>query len=185
MNNKGAGDVAGGFWLLLIMAVVLLAVIVAFYVMSLASPIISTTITDTKNLVAEAAIGDNNMSSAVNATVVPTAEATTGVMDWFAYILLIFTFIVYLFMAYYVKTYPFLIVFWIILIIALSVVSFFMTSSYMDLSSGSDSLATAYRASTTNDYMMRYLPHIFITFGLVGGFILFVLAPKESEGGGI
>ena len=58
--------------------------------------------------------------------------------------------------------------------------SIFMSAAYNDIRSNEETGAL-YQSWEVNDFIMGHLPHIFTVVGFMGGFILFILAQRDSE----
>lgn len=122
-------------------------------------------------------------SALANATAVATdtTQGVLGVFQLLVYFCLFGLIAGYFIIALYVRTYPFLAVFWIFLIIALVVFAMIFSNAYQYASTSSTDLETFYTNWGTNHFMMTYLPHIVAVIGILGGILLFTLISKDPE----
>jgi glucan phosphoethanolaminetransferase (alkaline phosphatase superfamily) len=178
MNKKGLYKELA---ITVILALVIGGFMILFWIYSMVAPVLSKTSGDVTSAINSAAVqtGDNNMTSAIS-TSTGIVTNTTPILKWIGYFALIFLFLGFIMIAFYVRTYPFLAFIWIGAIILLTVMAMILSNAYIQSYNTSDYLASAYGSFAANDYLMRYLPHIFAGFGILGGIVLFVLAGKEE-----
>src|SRR3990167_3812375 len=180
MNKKAMEN---QIWTVVILAAVLTGVILFAYVFSLLAPLITSTSSEIKSIVVDATNKpeDANLSNSLNVGIT-AVDDTIQSLKWISYTYIIALFMGFLLMAYYVRTYPFLIVFWIIIIFALTFLSMILSNSYQEFATSSNDLfGNAYASFGVNDFLMRNLPQMTVMFGIVGGIFLFILASRDSE----
>lgn len=178
LNIKGlSGSLIGVF----IMLGVVFFIMILFYLFGLIGPQISDALSSTTEIFQDLAANDTS-TPGLNKSVELTFDNAIGPsiqnLQWFSYTLLIFLMLGFFFLAFWIRAYPFLIIFWIGGIVVLIMASLFMSSAYNDMRD--DPSFPVYKQWKTNDFILSNLPHIFTAIGFVGGFILFILASRES-----
>jgi len=151
-------------------------VILIYFVWSLtAPPLVSTFDTLTTNLLSIGE-GDGNLTFAINKSFVPINNALPN-LKWIGYSVFIAMLMGFFIVALFVRSYPFLMIFWLMFMIVMAFTSIYLGSVYQDIAN-SDPTYTAFSA---NHFLLNYLPHITIVFGFIGGIILFILAHRNAE----
>lgn len=179
MNKKGI------YWQIMALFVILIAlgtIMMLFWGWSVIAPSATSIITDITSDLKQAGTnsGDNNLSNALNVPL-DAVKNTADNFAWVTYLIFIVSLLGFLVLCFYVRSYPFLIVFWIFGIIVMVVISLFITNAYQDTIAGEDYVSVASRAWTTNHYLMSNLPIIITGIGIIGGIILFALISREPE----
>jgi len=179
LNKKG---LSGQIMTVLIITMVLVFIIIAFWVGSMILPLL----TGTGGLLI------NQLSSSINANspntelanasniALNTASSVLGVVETIVYLVMIFLFLGFIALAYYVRTYPFLAFFWVFILIGLVFLSMIISNSYT-LASQNPTISGYYTTWGSNDFLMSNLPIIVLVVGVVGGIFLFILASREPE----
>ena len=181
MEGKGQ---AQGILVVLIMAGLLAAIIVFFYFYSIAMPIVSTTTNDINSMVngiAGTDTPDNGNITENLGIATKSIQGVNNVLSWFGYLMFFGLLLGFLIIAFNVRTHPYLSVFWIFIIVALGLVSMWLSNSYEEIKTGDSYVRAAYESNVVSDFVMTYLPHIVIFFGLIGGLLLFVLVSRDPE----
>lgn len=179
MNKKGFYN---QMMIVLILGIVLGAIVIGFFIFGLISPIlISTagTFGDVLNQTTTTA-NDGNLTFATQSSFTNAVSAVQQI-SWLPWVLFVFMILALIIMCFYVRTYPFLAFFWIVIVVLLGIISIVLTNAYQDIVNQGGDLANAYLSSTSSHYMLSYLPHIVIAIGIIGGIIMFMLASKDSE----
>lgn len=177
-NKKGLSD---QIILIMVMSIVLIFIILLFYVGHLLLPVIVPTLQDAKTSVKQAVqeTGDQNLITAEASSVEPVADSLNN-LEWMSYVMLIFSFLTFLVMCFYVRTYPFLMVVWILMIIVLIFVSIQLTISYQELRTD-PILSSYYQAWENTDFVLQNLPIIILVMGIGGGIIMFSVSSRDPE----
>lgn len=181
LKRKNKKGVAQQMLLLLIMAGVLIGIIGVFWIFSLVGPPLLSSTGTAKTIIQDSfqATNDQNLINASNNSIVPALE-TVNNLEWFSYGVIIMMFLAFIIMCFAVRVYPFLIFFWIVLVIIMVILSVYLTVAYQDFKT--DSSLNAYYSSWENtDYILRYLPAIVTALGILGGIIMFILSSREQE----
>lgn len=167
--------------MMLIIMFFILIFFVMYYIYSLIAPPASYIINDVANIVqGEADNSDGNLSLAANLTISSANRAIQTNIQWFSYGILLAGILAFIIVAFFVRAYPFLMIYWIIFGIIIVVVSIFMSIGYSDIRVGDDYLGAAYQSWTGNDYIMQYLPYIASAFFLITGTILFLVISTKD-----
>lgn len=103
-----------------------------------------------------------------------------GIVEAIVYLCFVGSFLGFIAVCYYVRTYRWLSMAWIGLVIGAVVIAMIMSNSYQMMYDSSTDLASLYSEWGTNDFVLRYLPFIIGIFGVIGGIILFAI---QSTGG--
>ena len=180
MNKKGLSNQIVG---ILILLGSLTAIIFIYFFYSLMYPVFLNTSNIVTVQTQNAFAGNSNLTDAVNKTFVAGNNALQGT-KWLSYGLLFGFLMGFGLCCFYVRTYPFLLVFWIVFGIILIFVSIYLTASYDSIKSQSSDLNAMYTANASNDFLMEYLPQLVTGFMLLGGIILFSLISKDPEAQG-
>lgn len=179
MNKKG---LAGQVLAIIIVMVVFMVMIVGYFFYAMIAPVAVYVVQDASNMVQGAVDGtqDGNLSLAANVTFGATSR-TLGNLEWISYSIFIGMLFVLIFFCFFVRTYPFLIIFWILFIILMAFASIYMAITYNDVRSGDSYISAAYQSWEFNDYLLQYLPYPVVAFGLAGGIVLFILASRDEQ----
>jgi uncharacterized protein (UPF0333 family) len=177
MRKKGQ---VNQIMILVILTLVIVGIMGIFWMYSMVAPIVSQTagtLTDELVIATAGMENEGNMSGAVreSAGIVTNSLPLLNYIGYFMFFMLILGFFL---MAFFVRTYPFLIIFWIGLIFLLVLVALIMSNAYQ-VAADTGEFSSAYSSFTMNDYVMRYLPHMIAVTGIFGGIILFVLVTKD------
>lgn len=155
----------------------ILGIIVAvFIIVALISPPIVDSVTRISDALVDTSSSNPDVQTAINITVPPFAAAVSN-LQWIGYALLIFPFLSFLVLAYFVRIYPAVVIFWIIGIMVLIIVSIFFSSGYVN-TIGNQELYSNFQ---TNDFILSNLPWIMTVMGFFGGTILFILIPRDQD----
>lgn len=164
-----------------ILALVIVGIMLLIFVVQLAMPIFSTISTETGHLFILTTSNETPSNLSIAATTATTAAIESiQMLEWISYVFIIMLIITFFGIAYFVRSHPFLIVFWIFIIICLVFVSLFLTVSYQDVKSD-PYLASMYEQWESTDYLLSWLPHIITAIGILGGIVLFILITREPE----
>lgn len=167
--------------MLFVMMGVLMAIILAYFAYSLVAPPLTHTV-DTANTVFQSALPvQNNLSTYGNLTFGSVNQTIQVNMEWISYGALIMMLLAFVFVSLFVRTYPFLLIFWILFIIIMVFCSFYLTVTYQNVSSGGGYLGDSYHSWQVNDFIMGYQTQLVVAFGLISGVILFILATRDNE----
>lgn len=176
-NKKGLST---GLSILIVMGIVLFVLIAMLFVAQTTLPIIQGTLGDV-NVVLQEAVQETGDTGLINASQSSFQPATDSLQnfEWITYTVFIFLFITFIIMAFYVRTYPFLIFIWIIMIIILLFASIFLTVAYQDLAASD--LGVYYSAWENSHWLVSNLPIVVLAIGIIGGIVMFILASREQE----
>lgn len=166
----------------LIIIVVLVVVIVMFWGGSILLPLFAGMGGETITQINNAVNTQSPNSELANATITATSIGTgvIGIMEYMVYFALIIMFVGFMILAYYVRSYPFLSFFWVLMIIALTFLSMILSNAYITASL-QPATASYYSTWGSNNFIMENLPYVVVFVGIIGGIILFVLASREPE----
>jgi F0F1-type ATP synthase assembly protein I len=161
---------------------ILAGIIMIFWVWSLMAPVTTELIDDTSGIILNQArnTSDGNLSNAANLAITPLRN-TVANFEWITYAVLFGCFCGFFVFCFAVRAYPFLIVFWIIGMVLLTLMSIWLSSAYENVTSGSDYFTTATTSWATSHYILSNLPIFMISITLLGGIILFVIVSRDTE----
>lgn len=182
MNNKG--ELSSGIIVVVVIAFVIGLVAVLSYAGMLLFPPVADAMNTLGSTMNEVSMqtGDQAMQNASDysfETLGPIADN----FEWIAYSIFIFLIITMLMLCFYVRTYPFLVFVWIFLILILVFISLFIASTYPGIREGA--LGSTYQSWENTDFYLRYMPHIIFVIGIIGGIIMFGIASKQPDEGGV
>ena len=176
MNNKGS--LYNNIMLGIILIGTLIGIIILFFLYTMIAPPATDSINTingmVQGIVTDTKQSEGNLSNSLEISTRPIS-GISGIFEWVGYSMFVMLLVGYIMICYYVRSYPFLIAFWFIAIIGATLLSMILSNAYIDVSTGTDSIALAYQSYTTQDYMMTYLPHIIASTGLIAGIILFMI----------
>ena len=183
-NKKGQMQLAGKIWLIIIMAIVLIMLILGFFLYQLVGPPLVSTLQDASGTISGTMqqSGDQNLQNASAASFEPALQSTNN-MEWLGYTLFIVMFFTWIIMCFYVRSHPYLMLIWIVLVIIMVVLSIYLAVVYQDLRT-SPGLADYYQSWENTDFMLKNLPIIVTILGIGGGIVMFILASREPEAEG-
>jgi hypothetical protein len=178
INKKG---ITSQIMTLYIMGIVLVVLVMFIYLWALAGPLFVGLMGDA-NTEFKTLFQQTNDQHLINASVpsIETGIDSLNTFEWVSYMIFIFMFLGFLIMCFYVRTYPFLIAVWIVLIIIIVFLSIFLTVTYQDISLD-PSVSGYYSQWENTDFMLKNLPAILSVLGVIGGIIMFILATREQE----
>lgn len=175
MNRKGLVDQM--VWIMTL--VVILAIIIVFvWGGMILMPMLTGVGKDITGSLVNMSVnsGDGNLTTALS-TSTKIVDESIGNLEWVTYAMLIALFLGFLGLCFYVRTYPFLLGFWIVGIIVMAILSLFLTDAYQTAVVEDSSLSVW----VTSHYIMSNLPMIIVGIGIVGGVILFSLITRDNE----
>lgn len=181
LENKGQSQ---QIFFILLMAGLLAGIILFFYVYTLAVPFISKTTNEIISTTNDIAGTDNTENGNITENLKIATAPVTGInqfLSWFGYLMFFGLLIAFLIIAYNVRSHPYLAVFWIFIIAVLALVSMWLSNSYEEIKYGDSYLRDAYESNVISNFLMTYLPHIVVAFGLISGLLLFVLISRDPE----
>ena len=163
------------------MAVVLVSLILVFFVFQLIGPPLVSVVQTSNTIIQEslASSGDGNLTAAGEASFQPAADSLNN-FEWISYTIFIVLILTWLIMCFYVRTYPFLMVIWILLVIVLVALSLYLSVVYQDLRLD-PTLGTYYQSWENTDYFLQFLPAIVVIVGIIGGIIMFAILSRDNE----
>lgn len=127
-------------------------------------------------------IDTNNNPNTTAAEV--TRQATIpilGTIEMIVYMCLIAFVAGFMIMAYYVRSYPALSFFWLFLVVALVIISMFISNAYQTAAMAGGDIGDFYSDWGTTGFIMEYLPHLVAFIGIMGGIVLFALVNRDPE----
>lgn len=179
MLKKDKRGIGNSLFALLIIAGVLIVIMLVVFVFQMAGPPLISTTNSAKTILHNS-IQTSGNPALVNASansIEPGLESLNN-MEWIAYTLFTLMFLSFLGMCLYVRTYPFLLVFWIVLIILLTIVSLYLAVSYQGLRTDT---SLGYQSWENTDFMLKNLPTIIFTLGAIGGIVMFGISRGQNE----
>lgn len=185
MDKKG--ELTNQFILVLTIVGILIFIALLGFIFAVTAPLIDKTLGDVTGMIDEGAAlsGNNNLISATSQST-SIVKDSLQILPWVSYFFLMVMFMGFLGLCFLVRTYPFLIVIWIVSILVLTGISMFLSNAYNDIANNGDQYTTeAYAKYQENGMIMSFLPYIVLTWGVLGGIILFGISNKSQEAGGI
>lgn len=186
MNKRG--NFMMGVYIILVMLIVFGAVMIFYYAWSLAGPIIQDLGQEVSNEIIKATGNETANNLSESATVAfGSARTSLGILQTVTILFFFVMILGFIIMAFFVRSYPFLLFVWIIGIIILVFVSIFLSASYEELKSTDGYLREVYASWGMNDFILSNLPAIFSIIGAMGALVmLFVLSQDQDiETGGV
>jgi Flp pilus assembly protein TadB len=167
-------------WVIFLLMFVFMIIIIGFWLSSLVLPVLANTVNDVTSVLDSSSPSGEALNNATDTTFGNVNQGFQG-LEWFSYSMLIIMFIGFFFCAFFVRTYPFLLIFWIGFVILMAIVSIILTISYQEITAGDSLIATIYKSHETNDFILNNLPIITIAGGLFGGVILFMVIARDPD----
>lgn len=180
--NKNKKGLVKEIMIVIILFIVVVVLVSGYWIVSMVGPVIVGEGSAVAHQIQTSISANSPNTSLDNASQIVTSTTINvlGTFEILVYFGLMGMIIGFMLMAYYVRTYPFLAVFWVFMIIFLAFFAMLISNSYQQAST-SGNLNTFYTNWGTNNFLMTYLPHIVVFFGVIGGILLFVLASKDPE----
>jgi len=182
VDKKGLG---AGLITVIVMVVILVFLMLIFFAWSLTGPLltsligeVSGDITDVMNQ-APAPTPETNLTQINEVTNVVFNDSVQQ-LEWITYAIFGAVILTFLVMAYYVRTYPFMLGIWIVTIILLVFLSLFMTYTYEQTKQDAY-LNGIYSTWATNDFIISNMPIIILILGVLGGIFMFAVVTRDSE----
>lgn len=179
MNRRG---LLNEIWIVIILFIVMVVIMFAYTLASIAAPLVVGEGKAITSILSDSFSSEPN-SSLANATAVSvqTANSFLGMIELSIYLLFFGALVGYIAVCYYVKTYKWLAMVWLMLIVAAVVISMVLSNAYQTTSQTSGDLASFYSVWGTNDFLMNYLPYIVAGFGILSGIVLFAIIAIGSD----
>lgn len=177
-NKRG---LANQILIIIVMAIILILLILGFFAFQLVGPPLVSTLQETSGTL-RSTFQETHEESLINASessIIPASQSLNN-LEWLSYTLFGVMFIVWVIMCFYVRTYPFLMVIWIILVIIMVVLSIYLAVVYQDIRV-QPGLSDYYQSWENTDFMLKNLPIVVTILGIGGGIVMFMLASREQE----
>lgn len=179
MNKRG---LLNEIWIVIILFIVLLAGIFAYWLFAMTAPIvIGESFKITSTLQTAFASGHNDSLNNATNVAVNTANSFLGMVEGAIYLAFLGGLLGFLAICYYVKTFKWLAMVWLMLIVAAVVISMVLSNAYQDTAATSTDLSNLYSLWGTNNFLLLNLPYIIGGFGVVSGIILFAIVAIGSD----
>lgn len=177
-SKRGISD---NIVMILIIMAIFIIIIVAYFVYSLAAPQVVYLANQANGILQTTAVdtGNGNLSRSMNMTIGASVNALNN-LEWMSYFLFIGLLIALIFLAFFVRSYPFLIVIWIVFIIIIAFCSIYFSVVYADLRNDG-TLGAAYKDWQFNDFLLQNMPYLIVGFGMAGGIFLFVIVRTDDS----
>lgn len=181
MNKKGLSN---QIMVVIVMGMIIGLIIVFSYAGMLFFPLVSDSFSTLGGIMSDVSqeTGNPAIQNATSSSFTPAVEGVQQ-LEWISFTIFVFLIMTMLIMCFYVRTYPFLVFIWILIIVVLVFFSIFLANAYQDLRVGS--LGDVYTSWENTDYYLQWLPHIVMVIGIIGGIIMFVLASRQPEAEGV
>lgn len=179
MNKKGEGNPGSQIMLLLIMGVVLVMIVLGLFFWQLVGPPLVSTAQTANGIVVDvfANSNDQNLITAGESSFTPAGE-TLNNLEWVSYTLFTLLFLTFIIMCFFVRVYPFLIIFWIIIVTVVFISSLYLTVAYQDMRTDT---SLGYQSWENSDFMTKNLPVVIFFVGISGGIVMYIIASKNKE----
>jgi len=184
MNKRG---LTNEIWIVIILFIVILMSVFAYWAYSSTAPLVTGLSSQITTQVKQTVDSTSPNSTLANVTAISvnTTNGILGLGESFVYIGLIGIFLGFLGICYYTRTFKWLSVVWILLVIVLVFISMILSNSYQDSKNTATDLNKFYTTWGTNDFLMSNLPYIVGFFGFICGIILFAISALPDESGGL
>lgn len=182
MNRKGnLSNFSVSIMIIAIIALVLVVIVIGFWAYSISAPVVSDQLQDVTTGITGSVEGgsDGNLTTAVN-TSLGMVSNSLPIMKYIAYLGLFFFIFGFLTVAYFSRVYRSLAWLWILFVVLLALLGMFLSNSYTEMADD-PTLSASYQKWGMADYILRFYPSIIIAFGILGGVILFLIKPDESQ----
>jgi hypothetical protein len=178
-NKRGEANPGGQIVLLLVMGVVLVLLVLSLFLWQLVGPPLVSTIQTAGTISTQAfqSTQDADIISAGASSITPAVDSLNN-LEWVSYTLFTLLFLTFIIMCFFVRVYPFLVVFWIIIVVILFIASLYLTTTYQDMRTDP---SLGYTSWENTDFMLRNLPVLIFVVGLVGGIVMYIIASKDKE----
>lgn len=179
--KKDKKGLASQIMIIIVMALVIGFIILLIFLGQLVFPPLVSVSQDANVILQDTfqASGDSDLQAAGEASFQPAADSLNN-LEWVSYTMVIIMFLVFLVMCFYVRTYPFLMFIWIILIILMLILSIYLAVVYQDLAAD-PALGDYYTDWKNTDFVLQNLPFLVVILGIAGGIIMFILSSRDQE----
>lgn len=180
-NKKGQAQLSGKIVIIIVMAIVLITLVLGIFLFQLVGPPLVSTLQDTSGILTETmqTSGNEPLQNATASSFTPALQSLNN-LEWLSYTLFIVMFFTWIIMCFYVRSYPFLLIIWIVLVIIMIVLSIYLAVVYQDMRID-PGLSDYYQSWENTDFMLKNLPVVVTILGIVGGIVMFVLASRDQE----
>lgn len=186
MNKRGFDN---QIMILIVLGIMVILFMGIIFIVAVAGPIVVDLVSGTNDIVQDLAISKpppnagNSNANFSEITQASFGNATEGVqqLQFLVYTLIIIMFLGFIAIAFYVRTYPFLIYIWILMIVVLAVFGLIITVAYQNIVDDNNYLAETVTSWKLTHFLMSSLPHIIVALGIVGGIIMFMLPSRDAE----
>lgn len=179
INNRG--QTKNIFLGIFVMALFFIFIVIGFYIYGLSAPIVGSVVNTATDELVTASSDDSAIFNATNSTFVKVNEGVQFNLEWVSYAIFIVLIFSFLIIAFFVRSYPWLVVVWLGIVIIMVYSSILMADSYQDLASSGGLVGEAYQNWQQQDFLFNYYPTIIGTLGLIGGVVLFIFALRGNS----
>lgn len=182
-NKKGQMQVANKIMIIVVMAIVLIMLVLGFFLFQLVGPPLVSTLQDASGTISETMqqSGDETLQNASASSFEPALQSMNN-LEWLSYTLFIVMFFNWIIMCFFVRSHPFLLIIWIVLMIIMIALSIYLAVVYQDMRT-SPGMAEYYQSWENTDFMLKNLPIVMTILGIVGGIVMFTLVSRDPEAG--
>lgn len=183
MEGKNKKGLINEIYIVIILFIVIVVLICGFWIVATAGPLIvgeGKYLTETIQDAAGSTEPDGALDNSTEVSV-GVANSFLGVVEFIIYAFFLGFLIGFVALCYYVRTYKWLAMVWVCLIIAAVFISFIISNAYQQASTSSTDLAEYYNTWGTSSFLMVNLPYIVAVFGVISGIVLFSIISTDSE----
>jgi len=177
MNKRGFVD---QIILIVTIAVIAIIGIAIIWGLTIGVPLFSNLFSTAGQSIVSTGSGNSDIGPALNASINPAINSVS--MIQYLIYAIFFGFVCGLgVVAYYARSYPFMIVIWIALSVIFTIFGLFLSNAYSDIIASGGIISQSVASWGTMNWIMLNLPTVFAIAGFVGGVIIFMLIPRETE----
>lgn len=180
MNKRG---LLNEIWIVVILFIVFLVGMCLYWIFATAAPVV---VGEGRVLtgIIQTSFATNDPNGSLNNAsdiAVNTANNFLGMVEGIIYLAFFGGMIGFIAVCYYVRTYKWLSLVWVMLMIGLTVIAMVLSNAYQDAAATSTDLTNFYNTWGTNNFIMFNLPYIIAGFGVITGIILFALVAISGD----
>lgn len=180
MNKKG---LINEIYIVIILFIAVLTIAGLFWIAGIAGPIVVGEGKEATSIISSSFSNTQSNDSLTNATAVATNTANQwlGLVEGAVYLFFFGLFGGFLAVCYYIRTYKWLGIVWMMLMVSLVLISGILSNAYQDTKAINGDLAEFYNTWGTNDFILNYLPVVMGGFLVISGILLFAIVAIGND----
>lgn len=168
--------------IMLVLIAVLIGIMVVYYIWGMVAPHFTSLSNEMLNEIIIATGNDtvNNLSQASASSFEPLRQSL-GMLSWLSVLFFFVLILGFIMIMAMIRTYPWLIIIWIVGILLLAFTSLILTNSYEDIYAGDSYSREVYSQWSGNHFLLTNMPIIIVAVGTLGGLVMLLMINRDPD----